>query len=97
MKHFKIRISGKVQRVGFRFSAMQVAYRFGVLGFIQNMKDESVYIEAEGDENALTLFVGWCHKGPLGAKVENVEVSAGEMIGFKSFDIISSRRHKDSK
>ena len=86
-----------MQRVGFRFAAMQMAYRFGVLGFIQNMKDESVYIEVEGEENAMTHFVGWCYKGPLGSKVENVEVSAGEMKGFKSFDIVRSKQRAESE
>jgi len=56
MKHYNIWISGKVQRVGFRFTAMQTAYRYGIVGFIQNMKDGSVYIEAEGEEGPMKCF-----------------------------------------
>jgi acylphosphatase len=50
MKHYKIKITGRVQGIGLRFSAMQIAYRFEVKGFVQNLKDGSVYIEAEGEE-----------------------------------------------
>ncbi|MCX6287116.1 MAG: acylphosphatase [Bacteroidetes bacterium] len=91
MKHYNIWISGSVQGVGFRFSTMQTAYRFGVLGFVQNMKDGIVYIEAEGEDDALYRFIQWCKRGPFGAKVDNVEVRDGEIKDFKAFDIISSR------
>lgn len=91
MKHYNIYISGQVQKVGFRFSAMQAAYRFGVLGFVQNTKNGIVYIEAEGIDDAIFRFIGWCKQGPFGAKVDDVEVREGEMKDFKAFDIISSR------
>jgi len=91
MKHYNIRIDGSVQRVGFRFSAMQAAYRCGVLGFVQNMPNGTVYIEAEGEEDSMNSFVQWCRRGPFGAKVEDVEILESEMKNFKSFDIISSR------
>ena len=55
------------------------------------MKDDSVYIEAEGEDEQMDFFVQWCHRGPLGAKVANVEITKGELKNFKAFDIISSR------
>jgi acylphosphatase len=91
MKHIKIKIGGQVQKVGFRFSAMQTAYRYGVYGFIQNKPDGSVYIEAEGEEKMLELFLQWCQRGPYGAKVEKLESSEGEVRGYKAFDIIRSK------
>jgi acylphosphatase len=91
MKHYNITITGRVQRIGYRFSTMQSAYRYGVHGFVKNLDDDKVYIEAEGEENNLQDFLQWCKKGPLGAKVENVDFAEGELKNFKSFDIISSR------
>jgi len=91
MKHYNISITGRVQKIGFRFSAMQAAYRFGIHGFVRNMQDETVYIEAEGEEEQTDQFIKWCRRGPMGAKVENVEVTEGEIKHFKSFEIISSR------
>ena len=91
MKHYNITISGRVQKIGFRFSAMQAAYRFGIHGFVQNMKNDTVYIEAEGEDEQLNNFFQWCRKGPLGAKVEKIEATEGELKDFKAFDIVSSR------
>ncbi|MEI8006536.1 MAG: acylphosphatase [Bacteroidota bacterium] len=91
MKHYNITISGQVQKIGFRFSAMHSAYRYGVQGIVKNMNDGKVYIEAEGEDSNLDDFLQWCRRGPLGAKVDNVGVEEGEMKNFLSFDIISSR------
>ncbi len=91
MKHYNITISGHIQKIGFRFSAMHSAYRYGVHGFVKNMNDGKVYIEAEGEDSDLDDFLQWCHRGPLGSKVDSVEAIEGEMKNFLSFDIISSR------
>lgn len=66
---------------------MQVAYQRGIRGYIQNKRDGSLYIEAEGEEEQLNGFLEWCKKGPLGAKVENVTIKEGEIRNYTSFDI----------
>ena len=91
MKHYKIKITGRVQGVGFRFSAMQAAYRYGIKGYVQNLKEGAVYIEAEGEEENISRFLLWCHTGPLGARIDNAEITEGEVKNFKSFDIVSSK------
>ncbi|HEX4103954.1 MAG TPA: acylphosphatase [Candidatus Paceibacterota bacterium] len=73
LKHLNIKVSGRVQRVGFRYGAKKHAQKLGLVGFARNEADESVYIEAEGDEEALKKFSDWCHRGPWLAKVERVE------------------------
>ena len=64
MQHLNIRISGKVQGVFYRASAVKEAERLNIKGFARNEPDDSVYIEAEGDEDALESFLSWCAKGP---------------------------------
>jgi acylphosphatase len=91
MKHYNIKITGRVQGIGFRFSAMQVAYRYEVKGYVQNLKEGAVYIEAEGEEENISRFLQWCRSGPLGARVDNAEITEGEVKDFKSFDIVSSK------
>lgn len=86
-KHFKITVRGKVQGVGFRFSCMEEAYKHDVKGFVRNRSDRSVYIEAEGEETALNAFREWCTKGPVWARVSQVEEEEGEMQNFSSFEI----------
>jgi len=97
MKHLNLIIKGRVQKVGFRFHAMEAAYKYGIAGFVMNRDDDSVYIEAEGTGDALESFIGWCHRGPIGARVEEVKVSDGEMQSFTSFEIISRAKWMNTK
>ena len=60
---------------------------WGLLGFVCNRLDGSVYVEVEGPEGKLLELVGWCRNGPELAKVEKVEVSEGELKNFKTFEI----------
>ena len=87
MKLIKLRIYGKVHRIGFRFSAMQKAYKIGVHGFVQNADDGSVYIEAEGEDEKLDEFIEWCKVGPLGARVDKIMMEDGPVCDYISFDI----------
>ena len=67
-----ITISGRVQGVGFRFSAVNKAQQLGLKGFVKNRMNGTVYIEAEGEPEQLNEMVNWCWKGPPSAHVENV-------------------------
>ena len=89
MKHYNIIISGKVQRVGFRFSATEAACRFSINGFVRNSGYDKVYVEAEGADDRMDLFLAWCRKGPLGAHVEQVELEEAPVRNFTRFDIVS--------
>ena len=88
MKHIKIRITGKVQGVSFRATTKAIADQMGVRGMIKNEKDGSVYMEAEGDDTSLEVFQEWCNEGPDRAKIENVEVTSGELKNYRNFEII---------
>lgn len=87
-KHIDIRITGKVQGVSFRATTKAVADQMGVRGIIRNEKDGTLYMEAEGDDTLLEVFVEWCNEGPDRAKIENVEVSSGELKNYQNFEII---------
>ena len=86
-KHLQIRISGRVQGVYFRKTAQKEAEKWGITGFIQNMDDGTVYIEAEGKPMPLDLFVKWCYKGPDNAKVNEVTTNEGELKNFDVFEV----------
>jgi acylphosphatase len=88
VRHIKIKITGKVQGVSFRAITKVVADQMGVRGMIRNEKDGSVYIEAEGDDTLLDVFMEWCNEGPDRAKVEHVEVFPGELKNYRNFEII---------
>jgi acylphosphatase len=85
-RHYKIKVSGKVQGVFYRASTKQMADLLGVKGFVRNEPDETVYIEAEADEEILIKFVQWCHHGPERANVEHVSIHEHDIIGFEVFE-----------
>lgn len=86
--HKNIRVYGKVQGVFFRASAKQVAEHLNLKGIVKNEADGNVFIEAEGEKQAMEKFVAWCKKGPPAAKVTKVEVSEGPVAGYEGFEII---------
>ena len=86
-KHFNIRVYGRVQGVFFRASARSHADHLDLKGFAQNENDGSVYIEAEGEEENISKFIEWCHRGPERAEVEKVEVEEGPVMNFTTFDV----------
>ena len=64
MKHYNLKITGRVHGVWYRGSARDKARQLCVKGFARNEDDGSVYIEAEGRESNLAQFIAWCRKGP---------------------------------
>jgi acylphosphatase len=88
MKHLDIHITGKVQGVFFRASSKAVADQLGIKGFARNLEDGRVYIEAEGDEFSLEIFLEFCHKGPDDAEVTDVEVVESELKNYRNFEIL---------
>lgn len=81
-------ISGRVQGVFFRMETKRAADRFGVLGWVQNLRDGTVEAVFEGDRNQIDDILAWCKEGPPRAKVTDVEVSWEDYSGeFRKFDV----------
>jgi acylphosphatase len=55
--HEVVFFSGHVQGVGFRYLVLQVAREFEVAGFVSNLADGRVQLEAEGAVAEVTAFV----------------------------------------
>ncbi len=87
MIHINITISGLVQGVGFRYSALHTARSLGITGFVKNLHNGDVYIEAEGDNDVVTRLIQWCQKGPSHAEVWKVSTSEGIYRNFKDFEV----------
>lgn len=87
MKAVRIVIFGAVQGVFFRVSAKEKADELGIRGFARNMPDDSLYIEAEGEEEALQEFIAWCRKGPPQARVDRAEINETGPKGFTDFNV----------
>ena len=85
-KHVNITVTGNVQKVGFRFAAIEQALELGLVGIIKNYENDQVKIEVEGEIDQLKMFLRWCHIGPKDAKVEKVDYeSLEELQNYESF------------
>lgn len=80
-------VRGRVQGVGFRYSARDVARRSGVAGWVRNRPDGTVEVHAEGPAAAVEQLLDWLASGPPGASVETVDVTESLPQGDSSFDI----------
>ena len=77
-----------MQRVFFRATSKAVADQLGVKGTARNRTDGSVFIEAEGDDFSLELFLEFCRKGSDRSVVENVSVIEGELKNYTNFEVV---------
>lgn len=97
MKRFYITIKGgNVQRCGFRKVAVDLAQKMSLTGKATYVNHHLI-IEAEGDEQSLLNFVGWCQQGPQGCMVDSLEYTEIPVTGSKNFEIIHGVVIKDSK
>ncbi len=87
MQRISIKVYGRVQGIGFRHDVQFKARQLGVRGFVKNMPDGSVYVEAEAGEKALNDFVLWLRDGSRIARVENLETEVIPVQNSSGFDI----------
>ncbi len=66
-------VSGQVQGVAFRAYTVDEARRLGVAGWVRNLPDGRVEVEAEGERAALLGLVRFCEQGPPAARVDQVD------------------------
>ena len=57
MVRYRLMIDGRVQGVGFRYTAHAIAQKYRLTGFVKNEYDGSVLVEAQGDEAAIDAFI----------------------------------------
>jgi acylphosphatase len=80
--------SGRVQGVGFRYGAREVACGFEVTGFVRNLHDGRVEMVAEGEEEELKAFLDGIRASHLGSYIRGVDVNWSAATGeFTGFDI----------
>lgn len=86
-KHFKVLISGNIQRQGFRFYAVKKAYEIGVTGHVGWDESEALLIHIEGTQSQLEKYLAWCKVGPPGAKVISLISEELPLENFTSFEM----------
>ena len=72
-----LRISGRVQGVGFRFYMEHKARELGVAGWVRNRHDGTVEAMVQGTPEAVHAMIAAARQGPRSALVTDVKVSEG--------------------
>ena len=73
MVRFYIRVSGRVQGVGFRWFTSMTASRRDLTGWVRNREDGGVEREVRGDGGPVEEFIQSVSRGPRCAIVEGME------------------------
>lgn len=85
--HATVYFSGHVQGVGFRYTTLQVAKEFEVAGFVQNLADGRVRLEAEGRARTVDDFVAAVGERMHGHVRKTERVQQTRAPQFKGFEI----------
>jgi acylphosphatase len=88
MPTVNVLVKGRVQGVFYRQSTRETASALGLSGWVRNLRDGRVEIEASGPREQLVKLLAWCNEGPPHAMVGSVEV---EWLDESS----DSNRHQD--
>jgi len=63
MKRYLIIFTGRVQGVGFRYFAYNLANDSGLTGYVRNLMNGNVEVEVQGDDEVITKFLKAILKG----------------------------------
>jgi acylphosphatase len=86
-KQARVYYSGRVQGVGFRFTAQDIARGLGVCGWVKNLPDGRVEILAEAEEDVLADFLSRLQHY-FSRYIQDADTQLGAASGeYKNFSI----------
>ena len=74
-------VYGRVQGVLFRAFVNRRANELGLAGYLRNMPDGGVEVQAEGERRQLEKLMDYLKEGPPAARVDEVVTSWAEYTG----------------
>jgi acylphosphatase len=86
-ERWRLMVRGRVQGVGYRAGCSRRANELGLSGWVRNLPDGSVEVEAEGLPQHLAELVLWCVKGPQRAQVSGLGTTRVAATGDDWFEI----------
>ena len=75
MRTVRVRISGRVQGVGYRYWMERTAGDLGLSGWVRNRVDGSVEAVLSGAEPDVEAMIARCQHGPRSAAVASVDIA----------------------
>lgn len=87
IKRYKAVITGNVQGVGLRVFVVDNASKLGITGWVRNMADGTVEMEAQGNPDKLDQLFATIKKGNFIIKVDNIDCTENDCVEETSFII----------
>ena len=84
----RVRISGRVQGVGYRYWTERVAGEIGLSGWVRNRRDGTVEAVFSGPPEAVAEMLERCRDGPPSAQVTSADVRDGELEPAPGFEML---------
>ncbi len=86
-----VRVTGRVQGVGFRAWTQREATRLGITGWVANHEAGHVDAVFFGPGDRLAELVGLCRSGPPAAKVEHLDARSTDRMAANDAPPTASR------
>ena len=74
MKTLSVRITGRVQGVGYRVWAEAEARSRNLSGWVRNRRDGSVEALLQGPPQRVEELIAWARRGPPDARVDDLRI-----------------------
>lgn len=75
MQRKYIHVTGRVQGVGFRYHAMNLALEYHLTGWVRNLYNGGVEMEVQGEPEAVEHFVRHLDTGTNWIRIDNKSVA----------------------
>lgn len=87
MESRRIVVSGRVQGVGYRYYILRIASNLNLKGYVRNLPNGRVEIEAEGEFTDIETLLDHCRVGPPRAAVSNISSHTQPWVGYNEFNV----------
>jgi len=91
MKSIKIFISGTLRGSGFGLYSLGLAEKYGINGYMEYSKNDTVIIKAEGQSGSVNKFITNCIKGNERSKIDLVRIESDIIRHHSRFRIQNFR------
>ncbi|WP_346854793.1 acylphosphatase [uncultured Draconibacterium sp.] len=88
MVQYEIKVTGRVQGVGFRYYTQKQAKLFELKGWVKNTVDNGVLVMVQGEETVIKTFIDYLWIGPTLSQVRNItQVKMQVVEEFADFQV----------
>lgn len=88
MVQYEIKITGRVQGVGFRYFVHKTANDLNLKGWVKNTVDRDVLVRVQGEETEINTFMDFLRIGPTLSRVDKIsKVKIVNLSDFNNFSV----------